>query len=303
MAVSTLASAAQVNEENLYRVLRLLASFHIFTEVSPRIFQNNAQSALLRSNRPDCLTPLLLSRTELMYQPWGHVIDTVRHGGSAFTKHHSGRNVWQYLQGNEEQNLLFSQAMISRDSLGKEASLVDYPWHTYRRVLDIGGGFGSFLSSVLEHNSHLTGVLFDLPHVVQNAELFWANQRPRLLVRTTFSAGSFFELLPPAVDGDVYVLRAVLHDWNDENCISLLKSIRAAIADKKARLAILDMVLEETNNDPAKLMLDVHMMAMFDDGKERTRAQLARILQAAGFHISRCVPTRGLYSIVEAEPI
>ena len=196
---------------------------------------------------------------------------------------------------------MFARAMAAADSLSFPSVLADVDWAVHRRELDIGGSLGTVLAGLLQAHPHMRGVLFDLPPVIDEARTHWAARHSGLLERVELVGGSFFEVVPPGEDGDVYVMRVVLHDWADEDVVRILKRVREAIGDADARLKLVELVLGERETVTARLLLDLHMLVNFSS-RERTEREWRRVIEAAGFRIDRVYPTRSLYSVVDCVP-
>ena len=193
-------------------------------------------------------------------------------------------------------------APAAADCLGLPSVLRDYAWSPYQRVLDIGGSLGTVLSALLRAHPHMTGVLCDLPDITESARGHWTNEHEDLLGRVTFEGGSFFDGVPEGRDGDVYVMRVVIHDWPDEEAIQILTNVRSAMGDKDARLVLIEMVVGEPDPVMSRVLTDLHMLVNFS-ARERTEAEWARVLEPAGFRISRIQPARSLFSVIEATPV
>ncbi|PRW59016.1 hydroxyneurosporene methyltransferase [Chlorella sorokiniana] len=241
---------------------------------------------------------------------WAHenLADSLQLGSPpAFQLQSGGVPYFDWLQqpGNEGRSQAFHRAMAeAARALMNAASLEDYPWHMHaaatHTVADVGGGLGSWLAALLEHEPGLRGALVDLPSVVAGAEELWRRERPQLLGRTSFVGADFFsDLLPPA---DVYFLRFILHDWPDAEATAILRAVRRAVRPgSSAVLLVQDIVMPALQPGVLFTTLDLQMLAI-GGGKERTRQEWEALLAAAGFRLARVHRLRALPSLLEAHP-
>jgi len=204
--------------------------------------------------------------------------------------------IFEYLAQHPEEAALFSRTMI--DFHGPEAAAVAaaYDCSSISMLVDVGGGYGNLLQTLLDTNEHLTGTLFELPHVADAAE-----ERLRsagLGNRCEVVRGDFFESLPTG--GDAYLLSHVIHDWDEAHCLTLLRNCRSAM-DSGARLLIVEMVLPGPNQPSAGRLIDL-LMLVAQKGRERTEAEYRELLATAGFCLTREVPTSSSVSVIEAVP-
>ena len=183
------------------------------------------------------------------------------------------------------------------EAYGRQAAqaAAGYDFSGLRTVVDVGGGYGTILAAVLRANPGLRGVLFDQPAVIEGA-------RPRIAAsglaeRCELVSGSFFDTVPAG--GDVYILSSVLHNWDDERAIEILRTCRRAMRDA-ARLLIVELVIPPGNTPGDGKMLDLQMMVLFTGGKERTPAEYRALLEAGGFRQTRITPTPQQMSLIEA---
>jgi len=192
---------------------------------------------------------------------------------------------------------VFNRAMTATSGLTDEAALSCYDFTGSKLVVDVGGGHGALLSTILRSAPDARGVLFDQPSVVENAGPTLA--AAGVADRTTTAGGSFMESVPDG--GDVYVMKNIIHDWYDDDAVRILRTIRTSIADG-GKLLLLEMVLPERPSSFIGLMLDLEMLVTAG-GKERTRAEYANLLARSGFRLQRVVDTVTPLSIIEAVPV
>jgi hypothetical protein len=191
--------------------------------------------------------------------------------------------------------------MSARSHKEAEALATTYDFTPFAHIVDIGGGYGVTLTAILNAYPHVRGTLFDRPDVAATARTRLAAAGEGLAERATVIGGDFFESVPGG--GDVYVLSRVLHDWDDEEAVRILKTCRGAMTDR-SRVVIVDAILgERVHDQPAAVRLDLHMLTLAN-GKERTAAELASLLRAAGLRVNRILTPSGLpgMHIVEAAP-
>ncbi|WP_119391857.1 methyltransferase [Taklimakanibacter lacteus] len=288
-SVIELAAATQSNSEALYRVMRLLAAEGVFSEVSPRHFELTDLGAALRCDRPGPRDFIHMINSEA-YLAFEQLLHSVRSGKPAFDKVF-GSPRFDWLSEHPEQAALFQRAMVALSQGSNEAVAEAYDFRPFTRVVDLGGGHGQLLSEILKRNPHLDGVLFDLPSGVAAAQQGAGGALPR----TDFVAGDFFESVPA---GDLYVLKKVIHDWDDERSEAILRNCRKAMPSNGK--VLLAETLVPPGDQPSQIKyVDVVMLAV-TGGLERTEAQYASLFAAAGLKLNRVIPTQGPISIIEA---
>lgn len=292
-----LAELIGAHPRSLYRLLRALASIGLFEECEQGRFQSTPLSDTLRSDVPGSLSSLvLLELGDSHHRAWGELVHSLRTGEPAFDKA-IGTPVWQFFANNLEMALTLDQAMTGLTTMVVADVLDVYDFAPFNRIVDIGGGAGGFLDAILAAQSGATGILFDLPYVIDNVRakitLRAAEKRYELV------GGSFFDQVPDG--GDLYLLKWVLHDWNDEASVTILKNCRMAMAEH-GTLLIVDTVIPPGNLPAAGKFIDLNMMVL-SGGQERTAEEFDVLLTAAGFHLNRILPMRSSSSVVEAMPV
>lgn len=288
-SVDELAAATQADADALYRVMRLLAPEGVFREVLPRHFELTKLGAALRSDRPGPRDFVRMTNSE-PYLAFEQLLYSVRTGMPAFDKVF-GSPRFDWLSEHPEQAALFQRAMVALRS--NEAVAEAYDFSPFTRIVDVGGGHGQLLSAILARNPHLSGVLFDLPSGVAAAQQGAGGNLPR----TEFIAGNFFESVP---SGDVYIIKKVVHDWDDERAAAILRNCRKAMLPNGKVLVVETLV--PPGDEPNQIKgVDVVMLAI-TGGLERTEAQYASLFDAAGLRLERVIQTRGPISILETSP-
>lgn len=289
--VDDLADATGTNGDALHRVMRLLASENVFQEVSPRRFALTDVGSALRTDLrsgPGDFVRMINSEPYLAFE---QLLHSVRTGKPAFDKVF-GKRRFDWLAEHAEQAALFQRAMVALGQGSNDAVAEAYDFKPFSRVVDVGGGHGQLLSAILTRNPHLSGVLFDLPAGIASAKAGVGGPLPR----AELVAGDFFEAVPP--NADVYVLKKVIHDWNDERAAAILVTCRKAMT--QAGKVVLAETIVPPGNEPHQIkMIDVTMLAV-TGGLERTEAQYADLFAAAGLRLDRVIETKGPISILEA---
>jgi hypothetical protein len=287
----------EVNESALYRILRLLASQSVFEETSPRTFANSKLSHFMRSGVPDSVRSILIFRgSELFYQPFAEILYSVRTGKPARTKVF-GVDGWEYLKQHPEQAQIFDDAMTDMSGLIGPTVAAAYDFGRWGSIMDVGGGNGSLLASVLKAHPKVRGVLADLPHVLERAQQrgFLGGE---LQVRSSMHACDFFREVPPGCR--TYMMKNVIHDWDDDDGVAILANCRRAVPVDGA-LLLVEWALPEGNLDSLGKLYDV-VMLVNTGGKERTVEEYRQLLARAGFRIHEVVRTSSDLNIIEALP-
>lgn len=292
--IDDLADLTATHPDSLYRVLRMLASHGIFKELKGRQFKITPLGVPLQEDQIRYLILLHLNRNQ--FRIFGDLMDSVR-TGETVRKEHSGRALFEHFGNDEQKNEWFNKAMSSASKMQVPVLLSAFPYKNYRDIVDIGGGEGMFLASILNKAPKSKGRIFDLTGVVSGT--------PDIIERFSLGGrmenieGDFFESVPAG--GDLYILKNVLHDWNDEDSDKILGNVHQAMA-QKSRLLIIESALDEGNLPSFGKMTDILMMVAAG-GKERTLGQWENLLTASAFRIHKIHPTISHQSIIEAVKI
>jgi hypothetical protein len=258
-------------------------------------YANTEVGETLRSDVPGSLRAWARNIGEpVSWEAWAQLLDSVRTGGTAFDAVH-GTDVWTYRSTRPGLNAVFNDAMTSNSAAVAQAVAGTYDFSGRRRVVDVGGGKGVLLEAVLRRHPQLEGVVFDLAHVVATtpSPTLPADARDRW----RSASGSFFEEVPAA---DVYLLKSVLHDWPDEDCVRILRSCRNALDDDGVVLVV-EAVLGRPEHARAASFSDLNMLVM-TGGRERTADEYAALLAQANLRLTRVIDTPTRVSVVEARP-
>ncbi|MBL8796931.1 MAG: methyltransferase [Planctomycetia bacterium] len=293
-AADELAPATGTSARPLYRLLRALASVEIFAEDSQRRFSLTPLAECLRSEVPGSLWSMAILRGGLQYEAWGQLLHSVQTGQSAFEKLH-GLPIFEYFQQHAEDGKLFDAAMTGVHGRETAAMLDAYDFSDIGTLADIGGGNGSVLTAILQKYPAMQGILFDLPGVVERAR---ANlEASGLSDRCRVVGGNFFEAVPPGADA--YLMRHIIHDWDDEKSLTILRNCRKAMGGAEKLLVVEGVVLPDNQPSISKFF-DLAMMVL-PGGMERTEDEYRRLSEAAGFRLTRIVPTKTWISVIEGE--
>lgn len=274
--------------EGLGRILRHLASLGVFEVRRGRIRHNEA-SRLLRADDPSGLAPLIrMLAMPLIWDSFGNLEAAVRTGrpGTTFV---DPRGFFAYLDAHPEESDLYDQGMTAMTVRRIARIVPHYDFTPFPVIADVGGGRGHLLRAVLDQTPSARGVLFDRAQVVQDMPA-----DPRIEVRP----GSFFT--DPLPGADCYLLSNVIHDWSDDEAVTILSAVRAAAAPE-ARLLLFEFVVPDESGDFEATDIDVYMLALVS-GHERTLAEYADLLRRAGWDVTRTVPTP-VQTIIEAVPL
>jgi hypothetical protein len=286
-----LAARCGADGDALFRLLRGLASLGLFAETEPRRFVLTPLAELLRSDHPGSQRQFARMLGGEHYDAWADLLHSVRTGESAF-RHHFGEPVFDWYGHNPERGAIFDGAMTDFSRVETQGFLTAYDCSGLTHLIDVGGGRGQLLQTVLRQHGHLRGTLFDQPAVVEPVAV-----PPDLEGRLRIASGDFFADVPAG--GDAYLLKHILHDWGDEACLTILGHIRRGLAPG-GRVLILEQVIPPGNDPAPAKLLDLNMLVMTEGGRERTPAEYAALLERAGLRLAAITPTPSPISVVEA---
>ena len=293
--VTWLAQQSEVDADALRRVLRLLASRGIFRVDETDTVHPTTATGLLRADSPLPLRhAVLLFTDELYWLPTGRLDDAVRQGGTAFAEVF-GNQFFDHLATDDGRARLFDEAMSAVSATEQGAIVASYEFPERGTVVDIAGGQGGFLRTVLAKNAGLRGILFDREDVLRGHKL----ADPSVEGRWDTVVGDFFVELPS--NADIYVLKRIVHDKNVSEIQRILRTCRAAMSDSSRLLLIDAVVPADREPSPSLALADVLMLSVFE-GRERTEDEYRELLAAEGLKLARVVPTPTALSIIEALP-
>ena len=287
-----LAAATRSDARSLFRLLRALSSAGILLQVEEDAFALARLGYALRSNVTGSLRATVITIGEIHYQACGELLHSVRTGSPAFNQVF-GANLFEYLQQNPEARVAFNQGMADLASLLAHAVLLAYDFSGIASIVDVGGGEGEFLLSILDLHPEMRGVVFDLPGGLCSTENSAGG-----VERCSYVTGNFFDSVPKGAEA--YLLSGIVHDWSDEFAVMILRNCRKAMA-KNGRVLIIETIVPETTSPSFSKLLDINMMVM-TTGRERTRSEFHNLLEAADLRVIRIIPTLAPQSIIEAIP-
>jgi ubiquinone/menaquinone biosynthesis C-methylase UbiE len=289
-----LAQITGAHAPSLYRILRALASVGVFVEDDQKRFANTPLSETLRSDAPGSLRAFAMVELGQEHFPaWGNLMHSVKTGEIAFDNLFK-QNAWEYYAQNPEDASNFNQAMKGMTEIANAAVLAAYDFSGVNKLVDIAGGTGRLVSAILNAYPQMRGVLFDLPHVIAEAGplLEAAGVKDRCETVT----GDFFKSVTEG--GDAYVMKWIIHDWDDEKSTAILKNIHRAM-NPDGKLLIIEMVVTEGNHPDLSKFVDLNMLVM-TGGRERTKAEFKSLLAGAGFKLTRVIQTASPFAVIEA---
>ena len=290
-----LASEAGVSEDGLYRLLRALASVGLFTEGADRRFRLTGMGQLLRSDHPESLAGYArFTAHDITWRPWGQLGYSVKTGMPAFD-HIFDTSIFEHFSRNPEVAAVFDEAMTSISAMEARATADAYDFKGIETLMDVAGGHGVLLATVLGRHKRIRGVLFDLPHVAAGAAATFT--RAGITGRVRIESGDFFKELPSGADA--IIMKHIVHDWDDDSATRILQACHRALG-ARGKVLIVDPVVPPSNTPHYGKLLDLEMLVLTPRGRERTKAEFTRLLRGAGFRLSRVIATEGPLSIVEA---
>ncbi len=289
-----LAQETSSDPDALHRALRALAALGIFSLRKDGRFENNRLSAALRSGVPASMRDLLeYLGSGSNVGAWADLDRTVASGRNAFERVH-GMSFWSWLARHLDEERTFAGAMASLTEIEAAGIAGSYPFGEFARVCDVAGGRGALLAEILRRHRRPRGVLIDTPEVVAQAPDYLGQRG--VAHRVECVAGDFFEAVPPACDA--YLLKDVLHDWDDAACLRILETCRRA-SRAGARLLVAEILVERLGTDSPGALVDVQMMVVCQQGRQRSAAEHHALMARAGFRPGRVIAPAGLLSLVE----
>lgn len=290
LGTEALAAATSTRPDMLRRLMKALCASGVFQCMAGDLFAHNSLSDVLRRDHPASQRAIVeIVFGDEHYEAWGLLDQSVKTGAAAFDACY-GMPVFDYFGQYPGRAVAFSDAMTSSTRMLEDAILATHRFDPFELAVDVGGSNGSLLQSILARHPEGRGIIFDLPEIVEAVG-------PSLQgTRITAEAGNFFESVSP--DGDLYLLKFILHDWTDEQCAVILDNVRAA-ARPGGRIALFEMVLPDAPVPHPGWFMDLNMMAM-TGGRERNVAEYEALLAPAGFRIKKVTRTATAMSVIEA---
>lgn len=291
-----IAEAVKAEPEALHRLLQGLAKTGLLTETSPGTFAMTKLGECLKSGAPGALRSWALLWGEEYHHAWSELLGAVQTGTTAFDRAY-GTNLYQYLHDNPETAQTYNDAMTGLAELVYPAVVAAYDFSSSRQVVDVGGGCGTLIASILAANPNLKGILFDQPDVVSNASTVL--EASGVADRCEIVKGDFFAAVPTG--GDTYVLSNILHNWDDERAAAILQNCRRAIAES-GTILVVETVLSG-KDEPALARVHDLSMLVLTRGRERTEDEFSKLLVRSGFELKRVIPVQPMTCVVEAVAI
>ena len=287
-----LAEHAGTQPEPTYRLLRALSVIGAVVELPERRFTLGALGKLLRKDAPCSFAPLTLNNAA----PWAAevswtLLHSLKTGESGF-RSRFGKGLFEWLGEHPEDERLFSEAMSTFSGVEIGSILSSYDFARHSSIVDVGGAHGELLGALLQSQPHITGTLFDLPSVIERARAI--ARAAEIERRCSFVGGDFFESVPSGKD--LYILKHVLHDWDDERAVCILRSLERAMPTG-GRLLIAEQGIAPPGVPSPGKLLDVVMLSLLESGRERSGEEFAALMSQAGLELERTIPTPGPISL------
>jgi hypothetical protein len=286
--------AAQIGADAncVYRLMRATAGIGVFNEGADGKFSQTPLSDLLRTNaQPSLRYFAMMTRQEWHSRAWEKLPYCVKTGKQALDAVY-GIPLFEYLQNTPEQAAIFNNAMTALSTIESPAVVDAYDFSGFGSIMDVGGGHGLLLATILARNPKLKGTLYEQPRVIEGAV---TGPLVPVMDRVTLTSGNMFESVPAGADA--YIMKYIIHDWPDDLCLKILKSCRAGV-NAGGKLLVADQVIPPGNDYTFGKIVDLEMM-LLPGGHERTEQQFRDLFAAAGWRLTRIIPTAAPMSIVE----
>jgi hypothetical protein len=279
----------------LYRLMRATASVGVLSEGPDGRFSETPMSAVLRSNASPSLRGLaIMGGREWHGRAWSRLEYCVRTGKQALDQIY-GTHIFEFFEQHPEESQIFNEAMTGLSMIDGPAVADAYNFDGIRSIVDVGGGHGSLLATILVRNPQLKGTLYDMAHVIAGA---MNGPLKPVMDRCTLASGDMFSSVPASADA--YIMKHIIHDWPDDMCLKILRACRKTV-NSGGKLLVVDSVIHPGNDFSPSKFLDLQML-IFPGGCERTEKQFRDLFAAAGWHLNRIIPTAASDSIVEGIP-
>jgi hypothetical protein len=285
-----LAMATETHGPSLFRVLRALASVGVITQDDRNRFGATPLSDTLRDEPGSIRAFAMTELGEEHYPAWGELLHSVRTGGIAFD-HAFGENCWDFFAKHPENAKIFNDAMSGMTAQVNDVLHASYSFAGINKIMDVGGGHGGLITSILQRNPEMSGVLFDSPQVIEGAVM----QDTDVANRCEMIGGDFFESVPAGAEA--IILKWIIHDWNDEQSVAILKNCHKALP-ANGKLMLVEAVVPATSEPHFSKFIDLNMLVM-TGGRERTEEEFRKLYEESGFKLTRVVPTESPFSVIE----
>lgn len=293
-SIDELAAETGAHAPSLYRFMRALASCGVFSETNEeRVFELTPMAELLRADVEGSLRPVaIFMGADWHWQVWGDAVYSARTGRAAW-EHVHGKEVFPYFAEHAGAARVFDDAMTSFSKMVAKDVVEAYDFSSIGKLADIAGGHGSLLAAILRANAHMKGLLFDVPQVIAGAQS--QLEAEGVAERCELASGDFFESVPAGADA--YLMKHIIHDWDDARAIAILKNCHRAMTET-GKLLLVEMVIPPGNEPHFGKIQDLEML-LSPGGLERTAEEFRGLLAAAGFELTRIIPTASPMSVIE----
>jgi hypothetical protein len=292
--IDELAAITRSHTISLFRLMRALSGKGIFRLRKDGRYINTPMSRPLIDGKDSLRHMILQHLGKLNWTIFSELSYSVKTGEDAFTKVY-GKFIYDYLAEHPDESELFDKSMTNLTEIAIEPILSVYDFSEFGKVADIGGGEGFLLANVLYKHKNLQGILFDLPEGLNNAPAML--EKYGISERVSVITGNFLETIPAGADA--YMLKNIVHNWSDADCVRILSNIHKVLPEK-GKILIIEMVLQEDNKPSFGKLIDIQMLVFMHAGRERTRKEFENVLIASGLRINRVVPTIAPFSVIEA---
>jgi hypothetical protein len=288
------ARACGANEDATYRLMRALSNIGVLEETAEGTFLLTAVGQFLRSDIPGSMRGFArFAGCPPTWDAWRETLHSLRTGEPGF-EHVYGENLFEWCSKHLDASAIFDEAMTSISSIEAHAVAEAFDFSAIGTLADVGGGRGYLRATILAKNPAMRGVLFDLPHVVEGAPALLREHGVEQRVR--IESGSFLETAPQGTDA--VIMKHIIHDWNDEDCVRMLRNCHRALP-KTGRVLVVEAIVPPPEQRGWAKLLDLEMLVLTPRGRERTEIEYAALLEKAGFRLTRTVPTPSHVSVVE----
>jgi copper chaperone CopZ len=290
-----LASQTGTNPQALYRLMRATSCVGVLAERPDGTFSETPMSAVLRSNaKPSFRALAIMGGREWHGRGWSRLEYCVRTGKQALDQVY-GAHIFEYLKQNPEEAQIFNDTMTALSTIDGPAVAEAYSFDGIHSIVDVGGGHGLLLATILAKNPHLRGTLYEVPHVIEGCR---NGPLTHVMGRCTFATGDMFSSVPAGADA--YIMKHIIHDWPDDLCVKILTACRKGV-NPAGKLLVVDNVIQPGNAFAPGKFLDLQML-IFPGGCERTEKQFRDLFANSGWRLNRIIPTAAADSIVEGLP-
>jgi hypothetical protein len=296
MSLTDLATRTKTHAPSLYRILRTLAAVEVFAEQVDGRFALTPMGEYLRTGVKGSVRGMAdFFGSDWSWRAWGHLLETVQTGRAAFDSVF-GEPVFDYLSKHPDESAVFNEGMTGFSSNVAPAVAEAYNFAAFKTVVDVGGGHGMLLNTILQAYAGVNGIVFDSPHVVVGAED--AIHKAGLKGRCRAVGGDFFQSVPAG--GDAYLMKHIIHDWPDDRATTILRNCRNAV-NPDGKLLLVELVIAPGNAADFGKLIDLEMLVIAS-GQERSEVEYRQLLSGAGWRLTRVLPTKSPTQIIEAEP-